>query len=252
MWSVRKWYIDCVAEDGTTWIGYWCEVRLVGLSFRFASSLVCADGSCRTTPVAHGIAEPGLDNGRILWAATGVVGGLEMVPRVQGVEKQLSSSVLWRCIAPSADAIVTLEGKTIRGRGYAEVLELSAAPWRLPIDTLRWGRAVGERTSLVWIQWEGASPLSLVVRDGVFAGHCEISDTRVVTGDLELTIASSAVLREDRLAPSLAQLKPLSWLFPRRFTAAMEHKWRGRGTFRTAGRPSDEGWVIHERVEFSR
>lgn len=251
VWSVRKWYLDCVADDGTVWIGYWGEARFAAFRVRFASSLVHAGGHTRTTAVVRSVPEPRLEDGRLTWSAFPVGAGVEMIPRVRGVEKELYPSVVWRCVVPSADAVVKLPGQTIRGRGYAEVLEMSVAPWRLPIDQLRWGRALGERTSLVWIQWTGGFPLNVVLRDGVFEEASKIADDGVLAGGMELSISQPAVLREERLAHTLAALKPLAWLFPKSLTAAMEHKWRGRGTFRASNGPIDEGWVIHELVEFA-
>jgi hypothetical protein len=240
-----------VAGDGTTWIGYWGEARFAALRVRFASSLIYEGGQSRTTTVVRGVPEPRLDEGRLTWDAAPLGARIEMIPRVKGVEREPYPGVVWRCLVPSADAVVELPGRTLRGRGYAEVLELSVAPWRLPIEELRWGRALGERTSLVWIQWKGGFPLNLVVRDGVFEEGSVISDDGVLAGGTELSISQRSVLREDRLAPTLAALKPLAWLFPKRLTSALEQKWRGRGTFRDSDRLIDEGWVIHELVKFA-
>src|SRR5689334_1411462 len=52
------------------------------------------------------------------------------------------------------------------GRGYAERLVMTVAPWRLGIARLWWGRFCGDRHSLVWIVWEGARPLRLALLDG--------------------------------------------------------------------------------------
>src|SRR5262249_7828194 len=52
------------------------------------------------------------------------------------------------------------------GRGYAEKLVMTVAPWRLGIDRLWWGRFCGDCHSLVWIVWEGRHPLRLSLLDG--------------------------------------------------------------------------------------
>src|ERR1043166_5189999 len=159
MW-IRKWYLDCVADDGTTWIGYWGEVRWGALQVTFASSPLSHATSLRRE------AEPRHAES-ITWSASSIgVASYELKPRVNAVERELYDGVTWRCIAPSGDAAVELPERTLRGRGYAEVLEMQVAPWSLPIRELRWGRAIGAETSLVWIEWRGGHPLQLAIRGG--------------------------------------------------------------------------------------
>ena len=46
------------------------------------------------------------------------------------------------------------DGVVLRGLGYAEHLSMTIPPWRLPIDTLRWGRFLSPERSVVWIDWQ--------------------------------------------------------------------------------------------------
>lgn len=248
MWSIRKWYLDCVAGDGTAWIGYWGDVRWGALHVSFASSLLFDGARAETKTSLHREVEPQHDAHRIAWDAPSVGVSFELTPRTTGVEKELYDSVHWRCVAPSGDVVVQLPGRTIRGRGYAEVLEMGVAPWRLPIRELRWGRAIGAQTSLVWIQWRGAFPLQVVVRDGVLEDAAHIDDDEVRLADgTRLAMFEKRALREESLANTLA---PLKWVLPKKLTGAFEEKWLSRGTISFIDRPIDEGWVIHERVLF--
>jgi hypothetical protein len=233
--KIRKWYLDCVADDGTTWIGYRGWVEFASLRFHFASSMLNAE----TVSVPRRVPEPETHANIVRWDAPELGIHLEMTSRLPSSRHHLHAAVTWNCVAPAADVTLRLPDRTLRGRGYAEVLDMSIAPWDLPIRELRWGRAIGERTSLVWIQWSGSQPLRLVLRDGVLQP----------AEDQRLTVSESVVLRDNRLGEALAPLR-LVWLLPRRFTRAREQKWRGRGTLQSSDGSIDHGWVIHELVTF--
>ena len=57
----------------------------------------------------------------------------------------------WHCVLPRGP----VSAGAFNGLGYAEHLRLTIPPWRLPIRTLRWGRFLSPRNSLVWIDWQG-------------------------------------------------------------------------------------------------
>ena len=151
---------------------------------------------------------------------------------------------------PAADVKVLTEEREINGRGYAEVLELTIPPWRLPIDELRWGRCVGDDRSLVWIDWRGSYPLTIVLHDGVPV-RGSVTDESVVTDDVVLGIGERTVLRSATIGDSIAQIPLLSSVVPRRLRAAAETKWSARGTIRRDQQNIDAGWIVHELVRFS-
>ena len=74
--------------------------------------------------------------------------------------------VVWRCLQPRARAEIGHRGETIRGLGYLEHLAVEIPPWHLPIDALLWGRFLGERHTLVWIDWRGPHARRLAWLDG--------------------------------------------------------------------------------------
>ena len=210
----------------------------------FVSSLIHQGGQTTTTNRVRADAEPQCDEHGVRWASPSLGVDFELTPRVSGVEVQLHDGVVWRCVAPCGDA--RMNG--IVGRGYAEVLEMTVAPWSLPMRELRWGRAIGERTSLVWIQWSGAKPLQVAVHDGALANVVHIDDDLVRLADgTSVTLSQHSVLREDSLANTLRPLRALGPLLPRVLTSAIERKWRSRATIS----PNDEGWAIHEHLTFA-
>jgi hypothetical protein len=248
-WNLRKWYFDCVAEDGTVWIGYAGWVRWGALKVSFASSL-----SSTTKTSLRACEEPRIANGRLDWSCEAI--GVRQLGAAQAggsllPPQELYPGVTWQCVAPAADVTVTLRDREIRGRGYAEVLEMSAPPWTLPIRQLRWGRLAGETTALAWIQWTGGHPVNLVLRDGAFETAAAIGDEEVLLADgTRLMLTQPSLIRSDRLAKTLRPLKPIASRLPKLFTGTMEQKWRSRGTVSAPGRPSEEGWVIHELITF--
>ena len=217
----------------------------------FVSSLL-HDGTATTASRVRSDAEPIRDGHAFRWSPDSLGVEMELTPRVEGVEKELHDGVVWRCVAPSGDAIVRLPGRVLRGRGYAEVLEMRVAPWSLPMRELRWGRAIGEHTSVVWIQWTGAKPLQLAVRDGALAEAASIDDGEVrLAGGTRVLLSRHAVLREDRLGRTLKPLRAILPRLPLALTGAIEQKWVSRATFLTPDRPNEEGWAVHERLAFA-
>jgi hypothetical protein len=227
-------------------------VRWGALHVSFVSSLVYDGAKTTIASRVRAGAEPLHDSQGVRWSSPALGAAFELTPRVPGVELELHDGVMWRCVAPCGDAVVQLPGRTLRGRGYAEVLEMAVAPWSLPMRELRWGRALGEQTSLVWIQWSGAKPLQVALRDGVVAEAVHIGDDEVRLADgTRVTLAEPAVLREDRLANTLAPLRAIAPLLPRVFTETIERKWRSRATIATPSRPNEEGWAVHEHLTFA-
>jgi hypothetical protein len=228
---MRKWYIDSVAPDGRVRIDYRGDIRWRALHIPFVSTLTFDGSRAKTTKAFRRSAALTLDS---------------------SFERELyrddDGYVLWRCLIPRGEA------------SYAEFLEMTIPPWRLPIDTLRWGRIVTAKTSLVWIEWSGARPMMLALRDGCEADVIRISDDEVQLGDgTRLAITDRTTLRDDPLSTTLGAMR---FLLPRKLTAFHETKWRSRGTiFNGDEAPDkapdeapdetiDEGWVIHERVRF--
>jgi hypothetical protein len=245
--SLRKWYLDCVADDGTAWIGYWGDLRWGQVHVPFVSSL----SDAKTTSALRSEPEPRDDGEQLTWSAPSLDVEVLLRPLVTAEPWGLHDGVRWHCVAPRADAIVKLGGRTIRGLGYAEVLELTVPPWRLPLRELHWGRFTGETTSLVWIEWRGPSPLRVALWDGQPAEVRAIGAGEIaLAGGKRLVMTGTSPLREDSLARTLKPLRPLARLLPRTLQGAVEQKWLSRGTMFAGDRPIDEGWAIHELFTF--
>ena len=58
----------------------------------------------------------------------------------------------WNCFQPASKVCLTINNKIVKGRGYAEQLILTALPWKIPMNELRWGRFGSKENNMVWIE----------------------------------------------------------------------------------------------------
>lgn len=259
--AIRKWYLDAVTDDGRIWIAYWASLSLGPVSVVAASVLESAPGHPpRTRTRVGAIPEPRQVAGIVEWehAALGLAGRWES--ECPGIERHLitpdkrdAGSVLWRCLMPRARVSLEVGGATIGAVGYVEVIEMSVAPWNLPIRELRWGRAAahgeGSPGSVVWIDWRGRSPRTDIFVDGLPV-EGRVGDDGVGGEGFSLRVSRDRTLREGALGTAaLAGVPGVSSWAPARFLGATERKWAGRAAFEGAG-GRWSGWAVHEVVEF--
>lgn len=251
---VRKWYLDLVTDEGEVFVGYWASVRWGPLRLRAAAVLLDgAEGVDRTT-LRPGPA-PVVGVAGVSWSVPAWRHSGAWRPSVPGLRRELwegdAGAVRWNCVCPGATATVTVAGITRHGLGYVEELELTAAPWSLPISELRWGRLVTNHHAVVWIQWTGEAPLNLVLLDGrPSAGPVTIADDGVVGDAVTVTLDQPRVFRDAELgAGVLASIPALGRRVPDAMLATRETKWVSRGTALVAG-VAHRGWAVHERVRF--
>ena len=249
--SLQKWYFDLVDADGATWIGYSGEIRYRRMRVPFSSAFRGGEDAHNALRFSAPRVTPLL----VSWDAQALGVKYELAGNAVPVERCLfdspRGSVQWQCFRPSGSATLRHRDGEMSGFGYAELLTMTIPPWRLPLTELRWGRFVTARSALAWIQWEGAAPLMLAVRDGHATGVRAIGDDALlIEGGVELRMTDRMLVRDGMLGETLRPLGPLRGLLPARLTQSQETKWRSRGVMMAAGKVVDEGWVIHERVTF--
>lgn len=252
--SLRKWYLDCVSDDGEAIVGYRAELRWEALALHYAS-ILHQDGEDppRVRSTLRRCPPPAEKSGEINWEAP----PLELSGTWQALAPAFSTSlfeghegnVLWRCQQPRARAQVRLpSGRKVEGLGYVEELIVTVPPWHLPIEQLRWGRFASARGGLVWIEWRGPHPLRLALVDGKPVELGAAGEQLVEAGALSLHLSAPAVLRSGRLGGTALSVIPgVERIFPLRILGLEETKWRSRGTL-----GADPGWAIHEVVRWPR
>jgi hypothetical protein len=251
--SLTKWYLDVVTEAGAFAIAYWGEVRWGGLHLCFSAVQSGARGAAAPWQTsARDFAPPSRDGSAIRWIAAPLdvrIDGHGTIPSVtQELLATAQGRISWCAELPRAAMRVQLGDRVLEGLGYVERLELSMLPWRVPADTIRWGRFVTADVSMAWIDWKGDVPITHVFRDGARLERATVSDHTVGCPDgVTLTVNDSRVITNDHVGGLLAPLSALQSLMAP-IARLHQTRWLSRGTLTQPGRPPVVGWVIHELV----
>jgi hypothetical protein len=136
--------------------------------------------------------------------------------------------------------------------GYAECIEMTLAPWLLPIRELRWGRWMSPTAdrSVVWIDWRGDEARTWVLVDGARAPNASVRDDGVSTDGAELTIGVRRVLHDRLMSDIVAPVGPLRAALPASILAMRQSKWCSEAVLRDDAEHEIPGRAIHEVVVF--
>ncbi|MBI5784635.1 MAG: hypothetical protein HZA64_04170 [Rhodocyclales bacterium] len=245
---LEKWYADRVSGNAVE-IEYLARLQLGPLIVSYSGEV----GRGRRSRVRigrTGIAMPCVENGRLYWHRDGVNQPWtwrNAHQRPITLWRDARNSVVWNPVVLNGQ---TTESDPNRpGRGYAEVLTLDIAPWRLGIDALKWGRFCGERHSLVWIEWQGRFPRKLALLDGEEQVLISADRTDICTAHARLRIADlREIVQEPLGAGALQALGPLRGIATGRFLSGVETKWLASGELECEGDAIDHGSVVFEEV----
>jgi hypothetical protein len=256
--QIRKWYADCVAADGSVFIGYSARLGLGPLAVPYQATLTGPQGrplSQRTVVTSRGT--PAMDGDGASWQCP----ALELAGRWTRSTPPFSRVLLdtpsvtieWTCHMPAAKAAVRVGSRSLEGLGYLEEIRVHGDPTAIPIRELRWGRFLGEGDSVVWIDWIGPQPLTLVLHNGIEADDPCVTDGEVTfTGRrIPLGVEGSWTLRDDVLAEAIFPERPrLRRIVPRSLARLREVKWAGPGHLERPDGRSSPGWIIWETVSW--
>ncbi|MGH6950850.1 MAG: hypothetical protein ACREH4_08260, partial [Vitreimonas sp.] len=160
----------------------------------------------------------------------------------------------WRLDAIGSSVRARVEDRTIEGRGYVETVRLAAAPWRLGVRRIRWGRFVGEKSWAVWNVVEGDWPFALFAVDGRVTDAFAVSDT-AVTGDVGSVLLGATVNTVhdgDVVQSQLSAVAPLIRILARGDFAIHQRKAvRAAQLTGGAGGP-EQGLAMDELVQMGR
>jgi hypothetical protein len=248
MFRLQKWYFDCVAPDGEVFIGYRAGLRFKALELAYGGLISRHPGEKKA--LTRFTLAPGAAPDRSLSLSIPRLGVQGHWEAGQGpIDAILHPGVHWNCLAPRARVELGLRGRSsFAGQGYAEVMELGMAPWRLPIQELRWGRFVSDNSSLVWIDWRGSLPLTRVYLDGKLLEDAQVTDREVrgLAGGREIRLGLDTVdpLIEGKLSmTALRGIPGIKKVLPQAIRDLHQCKWLSPGTLEGA-----PGWIIHEVV----
>jgi hypothetical protein len=253
---LHKWYLDGIAETGETFIGYWAELAWQSFGLPYAS---CLEFDGRHAPVTqtHVLREnpPQYTEAGVTWASNGLACAGNWQPLAAEIPPLTlyadeTGVVIWRCLHPLAQARIQSAMLHFTGLGYVEQLELTILPWRLPMRELHWGRFLSSDAYVVWIEWRGDHPLTIVYLNGISVGNVMVTTSALAWEGGGLELDDTVVLRDGLLIKTaLARVPGLRALFPKTILHTRECKWRSRGTLSSHG-TVHTGWAIHEIVQF--
>jgi hypothetical protein len=260
--TVRKTYIDCVANDGRAIIGYVAELTWLGVAIPYTSLLYLdAPGNITNKARFFSPVQPVIQPDVFRWndPKLGVSGVWQSTssPIEETLFDSSEGALRWNCRIPRSTALVRLDGEPdMKGLGYIEDLTLTVFPWKLPVETLFWGRYISEKHYLVWIEFRGQTTKSWISLD-----HTPLKN--VVIGEHEVDLQKGLVLRFTNtkvleqggkiyeVVEGLSKHVPgFKQILPHSFLHAQEWKWRSEGILNDGEKIVDRGWAIHEKVIF--
>lgn len=256
--KLEKWYFDVISPQGDVFVGY--DVKVTCLRFlrlKVAASLWrIADKKWDLVPLPTRHHSPVVTAANIQVQCRGGAGEWRtFCPPVHITLLETDSlKIEWECFAPGARAeFADPEIGTVSGLGYAERLLIYGKPWRIPIETLYWGRMVAEGFSLVWIKWHGPVPITKVWLNGVQCANASVSDEIVSTSSGTLTIPRGESLRAARLGDTVKNLKFPIWRWlAKKLGFIDEKKWLCEAIWNGREGTQVKGWCIHEVATWPR
>jgi hypothetical protein len=261
---LSKWFLDVIGPNGEAYIFYAAELKWHALTVHYTSSLqyTTAGGVHSQSRFSH-VKMPVQTGNSITWAdeRMGVSGRWEA--RSPPIEARIFESdegcLDWFCYQPAATVTLHINETVLQGSGYAEQLVLTAPPWIIPMDELRWGRFGSDAHTLVWIELRHRQPQQWLWYNNEPIHNCVIGDEQLLLPDQQLVLElnRSTVLESEKKIFSVVQslirfLPGFNKVMPLKFLMADETKWLSGGRLFYNGAPIAEGSAIHEWVHFQK
>ncbi len=252
---LQKWYLDCVSGNGEAFIGYSARLEWKSLRLTYASCLEFDGKRSKSQTSLLKDRMPEYSDDCVSWESKSLScsGSWKntgaRLPALKLFEDS-TGSVVWNAQSPLSDVHINRYGLQLSGLGYAEYLNLTVPPWKLPIEKLIWGRFVSQDIYAVWIEWRGSQPLTVVYVNGIKIRGASVSDSDVCWKEGSLRHKQSSVLREGPLAATaLSKIPGIRTVFPEKIINMYECKWLSSSVISLNG-TLHWGWSVHETVQF--
>jgi hypothetical protein len=256
MFHVDKWYFDAIDDRGAVIVVYSARFEWGRLHVDYASVLrVSEGGDRREASTVRLVDRPRLTGDVLTWSSELLAVDGEWRRLADPIRRTLASGpkgeIRWTCYMPRARATIHVGGDAFEGLGYVERLRLTLPLSKLPFRTLRWGRHVSTRHSLIWIDWAGGSDRRWVWLDG------EEQRAPALSGDAPSELPNGVAFcvrdrRDVQDRPVLAAFGLLPPALTRRVAGGIagmhEHKMVSRSSIVLNGGAIDEGWSLYEVV----
>jgi hypothetical protein len=250
---LEKWYAD-VIRDGNVSVHYRAHLAFGPLRIAYRGELGHDMHHRGTFTSTAGTLLPRIegdaDAGRVMLATqAGALAWRNALSRPIRLWTDGRQHVTWNPVVLNGSVEDAVEAVR-HGRGYAEKLVMTIAPWRLGMTRLWWGRFCGDRHSFVWIVWEGRHPLRLALLDGAPVWLDAVTECAVFAAAVRLRLGERRLLVDQTLAGTLADM-PLPKRVAPLFLSGRERKWFAESDLQRDGRAIDRGEVVCETVDWS-
>ncbi len=260
---LNKWYLDFVGTSGEAMIFYAAELSWYGMAVHYTSWIQFdPEKDVRECSRFRNVQLPKKQENIITWHDDKfeVHGSWESI--AQPVQCRVFDSdagyLDWHCFQPASKVQLKIKDKIIEGNGYAEQLILTAPPWHIPMNDLRWGRFHSSDNTMVWIELRKEDKQQWLWLNGDKIVNCTIEDDHISSLDKDflLKLDCRAVLESEKkiyqVVHNLIHYLPgFNKLMPTKFLMADNHKWLSNGVFQKKGSPVTQGIAIHEWVNFN-
>ncbi|GIJ94732.1 hypothetical protein CAPN002_19500 [Capnocytophaga stomatis] len=250
MFRLKKHYFDGIDAQGNAIILYYAELKLFGIKIPYTSYISSIEGIIKEKSI--------LQKAKINEKCTSFE---NKKINVSGSWQTLESSIseillsknnkklLWNCIIPKARFLLNFGDKKLTGFGYCEVLEMNFVPWKLPISVLKWGRFLSENHCIVWIEWQGESPLQKVFWNGKLIEKAIISDAEIYfpKTNAKLKFENPIIIKNETLSNIANKYFFLKPFFNKKFLQSRETKYKSPASL-IFNNQFEKGFSLYETV----
>lgn len=260
---LNKWYLDFVGDNGEALICYAAKLTWHGFTANYTSLIHKVPGEeVRVSTHFRKFQLPLKKDGIITWQDD----KLEVEGSWEAVAKPIENRIYdsgngyldWKCYQPASRVKLKIKGRMLEGIGYAEQLVLTALPWNIPMNQLRWGRFHSPMDTLVWIELREKDKIQWLWLNGEIIPDGIIENDRVSSreGDFQLILDRTTVLESEKKIYQVVQkllkfLPGFNKIMPVKFLMANNNKWLSKGEFQKGGSENVQGIAIHEWVNFN-
>lgn len=259
---IDKWFLDYTGNDGKAMIFYAARLIWHGLSASYTSWLNYDPIlGVKVKSRFRNVYFPTKNENSITWGDKkfGISGRWES--NAKPIQSRIHDSeegyLDWFCFQPASKVQLTINGKSLEGKGYAEQLIMTVPAWKIPMDELRWGRFVSDEDNMVWIELRKEERKKWLWVNLERERNCIIEDesVSVPAENLVLKLDKSVVLESEKKILSVVEkiiryIPGFNKLIPLQFIMADETKWLSNGQLKINGKTVSEGKAIHELVNF--
>lgn len=255
MLTLEKDYIDLIDDAGNSFIVYWAILKVAGIPVRYAGLIYTnPEGKTLESSRLFVLDRPNAAN-QLFFNPPKLSFNVRVEPQDESISCDLftnkNGKVLhWNCHHPKAWVTLQYEGRTYSGSGYAETMYMPMAPWKIPLDELRWGRFHAPDNTIIWIEWRGAYAQSKLWLNGVLYTDAIIQDDQICfgAGAYSLHFEAPVQIRKGKLEKVIERHSWLRLFFKRSILHSQETKYKSVCRFAHNGKTAVRGWSLYETV----